>query len=293
MNHSSRPTLAVIAGPTASGKSALALSRALAGNGVIINADASQIYADLQILTARPSAEEMAQAPHRLYGVQDGAKPVSGAQWCAMAQEAIEAAWAAGRLPILVGGTGLYLRLLLEGLAPVPAIDPDIRAAVRALPLAQAYAALEQADPLMAARLHPSDTTRVQRALEVVRATGQSLAHFQQATPQGLGARVDLQAVRLLPDRDTLYARCDARFVAMVAQGALEEVEALAARGLDPQLPIMRALGVAPLMAYLQGEISLDEAIALGQQQTRNYAKRQYTWFRNQFPDWPIAETSA
>lgn len=256
---------------------------------MIINADASQIYADLRILTARPAPQEIAQAPHQLYGVADGAKPVTAAIWCAMAQDAIETAWAQGQLPILVGGTGLYLRLLLHGLAPVPTIDPAIREEVRALPLAEAFSQLQQADPVMAARLNASDTTRVQRALEVVRATGQSLAHFQQATPQGLAGRVELEALRILPDRETLYARCDARFEAMMAEGTLDEVEKLAARQLDPQLPIMRALGVSALIAYLKGDISRDAAIAQAQQQTRNYAKRQYTWFKNQFPDWPVA----
>jgi len=286
---SSRPTLAVIAGPTASGKSAVALARAAEANGVIINADASQIYADLSIITARPGPADMAAAPHRLYGVRDGADPISAAQWCALATTEIEAAWTQGQLPILVGGTGLYLRLLLQGLAPVPAIDPALRAEVRALPVDAAYAALGEEDPLMAARLHPADTTRVHRALEVVRATGHSLAHFQQATPQGLGARVQLDALRILPPRDILYARCDARFAAMIEQGALEEVEKLAQRHLDPQLPIMRALGVQALISYVEGQITRDQAIARAQQETRNYAKRQYTWFKNQFSDWPTA----
>lgn len=288
MNHSSRPTLVVIAGPTASGKSAFALARAIADGGVIINADASQIYADLTIVTARPSAEDMAAAPHRLYGVQDGADPISAAQWCDLASAEIESAWARGAVPILAGGTGLYLRLLLQGMAPVPPVEPAVRAAVRALPVAEAYAALSLEDPLMAARLHASDTSRVHRALEVVRATGQSLAHFQQQTPQGLSARAHIEAMRLLPPREHLYARCDQRFEAMMASGALEEVEKLAARQLDPQLPIMRALGVAPLIAYVRGDISRAQAIAQAQQHTRNYAKRQYTWFKNQCPDWPV-----
>lgn len=282
-----RPPLALIAGPTASGKSALAIAVAKAANGEVINADSAQIYADIDIVAARPSAAEQAQAPHRLYGVRDGADPCSAADWAALARAQIDAAHAAGHLPILVGGTGLYLRTLLEGIAPVPDIDPDIREEIRAADVAENYAALQAADPEGAAKLHPGDTTRIARALEVHRSTGKPLAYWQQHKQGGIGDDVTLAPLILLPPREWLVERCDRRFTQMLDQGAIQEVEALLARKLDPALPVMRAIGVPEIATYLRGETSREEMIEAGQLATRQYAKRQYTWFRNQPPaDW-------
>lgn len=288
-----RPHLALIAGPTASGKSdyALALAQALAREGrpaVIINADSAQLYADLPILSAAPAAEDLAAAPHTLYGAWDGATACSAADWAARARAAVDAAHAAGVVPILVGGTGLYIRTLLYGIAPVPAIDPAVREAVRALPVAAAYAALMTQDPVRAAALHPADTTRIARALEVVRSTGHPLAHWQAKLEGGIGDRVTVDPLILLPDRAWLYERCDRRFQRMMAGGAVEEVQALLARDLPPDMPVMRAIGVAEIAGYLHSQWDLDEAIVRGAQATRNYAKRQYTWFRHQLPEaWP------
>jgi tRNA dimethylallyltransferase len=282
-----RPPVALIAGPTASGKSALALALAEAADGVVVNADASQVYADLAILSARPSAEEMAHAPHRLFGHIDGAEACSAARWAADARAEIDAAHAAGRLPILVGGTGLYIRTLLDGIAPVPEIDAAIRAEVRALPVADAHAALAREDAPAAARLAPADTTRVARALEVVRSTGQPLAAWQGRKEGGIADRITLRPLLLLPPRDWLVARCDARFAMMVEQGALEEVRALLARRLDPALPVMRAIGVREIADWDAGLIDRDTMIERATIATRQYAKRQYTWFSRQPPpDW-------
>ncbi|BEV00865.1 tRNA (adenosine(37)-N6)-dimethylallyltransferase MiaA [Novosphingobium olei] len=288
-----KPRLALIAGPTASGKSDLAVALALAERAegreaVVINADSAQVYADLAVLSARPSEEEMRGVPHRLFGTWDGAHACSAAEWAAAARAEIERAQAHGALPILVGGTGLYIRTLLDGIAPVPEIDPAIRAEVRALTVAEAFDALRREDPDRAATLHPNDTTRIARALEVVRSTGRSLADWQAAREGGIGESVTLHPLILLPERDWLYARCDLRFARMWEGGALGEVEALLARGLDPALPVMRAIGVPEMAAFLRGEITEEEAIRAGQQATRNYAKRQYTWLRHQNPDhWP------
>ena len=282
------PPLALIAGPTASGKSALALALAEASGGVVINADSAQFYRDLPILSAAPSPADRARAEHRLYGVIDGASPCSAAQWADRARAEIDAIHVEGRLPILVGGTGLYLRTLLDGIAPVPSIDPRVRAEVRTAPVADNFAALAELDPGGAARLNPGDTTRVARALEVVRSTGRSLAAWQEERSGGINDRVDLQPLLLLPPRDWLVERCDRRFAAMVAEGAVAEVKALLERKLDPDLPVMRAIGVRELGAFLRGEASSSEAIAAGQLATRRYAKRQYTWFAHQPPqDWP------
>jgi tRNA dimethylallyltransferase len=291
-----KPPLALIAGPTASGKSDLAvrLALALVAQGrpaTVINADSAQVYADLAILSARPSATEMRGLPHRLFGTWDGAQACSAADWATAAQQEIAAAHEIGSVPILVGGTGLYLRTLLDGIAPVPPIDPAVRAEVRALPLEQAYAALEQADLPRAAALGPGDSARIRRALEVVRSTGRRLAEWQRELSGGIEAIVNLHATVLLPDRATLYARCDQRFAAMLAAGALTEVAALHARQLDSALPVMRAIGVPELSAYLDGTATLAEAEARASQATRNYAKRQFTWFRNQPPpDWQRVE---
>ena len=288
--------MALIAGPTASGKSdiALQLAERLAQRGkrgVIVNADSAQIYADLPILSAAPGALDMARAEHRLYGAWDGAQGCSAADWAARAKAEIADIHAAGAVPILVGGTGLYIRTLLDGIAPVPEIAPDIRAQTRALPVAEAHAALTLADPEAAARLHPADTTRIARALEVIRATGKPLSYWQAHMAGGIGAEVALAPLILLPPRDWLYERCDRRFAAMISAGAEAEVAALLARGLDGDLPVMRAIGVAEIAAHLAGHASLEAAIAAGTQATRRYAKRQYTWFRHQaHADWARLE---
>jgi tRNA dimethylallyltransferase len=285
-----RPPLVVIAGPTASGKSALALELAEARHGVVINADSAQVYRDLRVITARPTVDEEARVPHALFGHVDAADAgYSAARWAEEARSAIAAATSAGRLPILVGGTGLYIRTLLEGIAPVPPIDPDVRASVRALPVADAYAALGREDAAAAARFAPADTARIARALEVERTTGRPLAHWQARREGGIADAVDLRPALLLPDRDSLTARIDARLVAMFADGAVEEVEALLARpDLPATAPIRRAIGVPPIAAMLAGQLSRDEALAQAQLDTRRYAKRQYTWFRHQPPpDWP------
>jgi tRNA dimethylallyltransferase len=276
---SSRPPLVVIAGPTASGKTALALDMAAARRGTIINADASQVYADLAILSARPGAEETSRAPHRLFGTIDGVQSCSAARWAALARAAVEEAWAEGRVPLLVGGTGLYLKTLLDGIADVPAIPAALREQVRALDGPALRTALEAEDPAMAARLHPHDRQRTARALEVRRATGRSLADWQQAATGGLRNEVRLEVHLRLPPREALYAACDARFDAMIASGALAEVARLAARRLSPALPVMKALGVPPLLAHLEGKLPLADAVAIAKLETRRYAKRQLTWF--------------
>lgn len=285
--------MALIAGPTASGKSALAvmLAKSLCGTGrgaVVINADASQVYADLRILSARPTDEEMEGVPHRLFGHIDAAEAHNAVRWADEARGVIADAHAAGQVPILVGGTGLHMRTLLHGIAPVPEIDPGIREAVRALPVADAHAALAAADPDAAARLNLADTTRVARALEVVRSTGRTLTDWQRAIEGGIADRIALAPLVLLPPRDWLRDRCDARLVQMFDHGAVEEAEALLARGLDPDLPAMRAIGIPQIAGHLRGDITRAEALELTQAATRQYAKRQYTWFRNQPPaDWP------
>lgn len=288
MNTGDLPELALIAGPTASGKSALALALAERRGGTIVNADSAQVYKDLRIVSARPSQEDERRAPHRLYGYRDGAAPCSAADWACDAKAAIAEAHGAGRVPILCGGTGLYLRTLLDGIAPVPDIDPDVRAAVRALPVAESHALLAREDPEAAARLRTSDTSRVARALEVIRATGRPLAAWQAERVGGIGGTVRLRPLLLLPARDWLYARCDARFDAMMSDEGLAEVSSLLARNLPPSLPVMRAIGVRDIAAFLRGEATRQEALAAGRQATRRYAKRQYTWFAHQPPpDWP------
>jgi len=285
---SSKPPLAVIAGSTASGKSGLALALAEQTGGVIVNADSAQIYSDLRVLSAAPTADELRSVDHRLYGVQDGALPCSAAEWAQMARREIEKIHRDGPIPILVGGTGLYLRTLLEGIAPVPAIDPEVRERVRNVPVDENRSKLAALDPESAARLKPADTARINRALEVILSSGRTLGEWQKDREGGIGEEVELRPIILLPPRKWLYARCDERFARMIDAGAVSEVEALMARKLNPNLPVMRAIGVREISAYLQGEISLDEAIAAGCQATRRYAKRQYTWFAHQPPaGWP------
>ena len=288
--------MALIAGPTASGKSDLAVELALelarhGSRGVVINADSAQVYRDLRILSARPSEAEMHGVEHRLFGAWDGADPCSAADWADAAKREIENAHLAGAVPILVGGTGLYIRTLLDGIAPVPPIEPAVREAVRALPTAHAYAALTVEDPDRAATLNPGDTTRIARALEVIRATGKPLAHWQAQRVGGIGDAVELFPVVLLPGREALYRRCDRRFAHMLESGGIEEVEALLARALPPLSPVMRAIGVPEIAAFLRQDLTLDEAMERARAATRQYAKRQYTWFRRQPPpDWPRIE---
>ncbi len=263
------PPVALIAGPTASGKSALALALAEASSAAIVNADSAQLYRDLPILSAAPSPADQARAEHRLYGVRDGADPCSAADWAELARREIDALHGEDRLPILVGGTGLYLRTLLDGIAPVPAIDPDIRRAVRGNRVAENLTALTPLDPRAAARLNPGDTARIARALEVVRSTGRTLGEWQTETNGGIGDRISLRPLILLPPRDWLVERCDRRFAAMVDDGAVEEVAALLERQLDPDLPVMRAIGVRELGAFARGEMTREQAIAAGQIATR------------------------
>ena len=240
------------------------------------------------MLSAAPSADECARAEHRLYGYLDGSVASSAADWAARARDEIADVHRHGKLPILVGGTGLYIRTLVDGIAPVPAIDPEVRREVRECTVEQNRDRLVQLDPEAAQRLGPADTTRIARALEVVLSTGRPLSHWQQQREGGIGETVDLKPIVLLPPRVWLYDRCDRRFAAMIEQGAVKEVEALLARRLDLSLPVMRAIGVKEVAAYLGGALSLADAIAAGQQATRRYAKRQYTWLGRQPPaEWP------
>jgi tRNA dimethylallyltransferase len=281
---SSLPPLALIAGPTASGKSALALALAEATGGIVINADASQVYAGLRVLSAAPTAEDEERAQHRLFGVVDPAIAWSAADWAAAARAAIAAAHSAGRLPILVGGTGLYLTTLIDGIAPVPAIDPAVRAEVRSRSASENYTLLSREDPAAAAALSPGDSARIARALEVLRATGKTIASWRAERAGGIGATVRLAATLLVPPRAPLYQRCADRFAAMLAGGAVEEVDALVARGLDPALPAMRTIGVREIGAWRDGRARREDAIAAAVTATRRYAKRQYTWFNHQPP---------
>lgn len=287
-----KPRAVLVAGPTASGKSALALAIARAAGGVVINADSMQVYAEMRVVTARPDDADEAAAPHRLYGHIAASEPYSVARWLGEVATEIEEAKAAGHLPIIVGGTGLYFKTLTEGLSPIPSIPPDIRARWRQAgneaPAGELHALLAARDPETAARLRPSDTQRIVRALEVFDATGQPLAHWQRVP--GVPVLPERDAVRLVAevDRDELYARADARFARMVELGALDEVRQLMSLGLDPNLPAMRALGVAPLARHLSGECDLATAIGDAQRDTRNYVKRQTTWLRRYMISWTI-----
>jgi tRNA dimethylallyltransferase len=281
----------LIAGPTASGKSALALALAECTDGVVINADSMQVYRDLRVITARPTEPEEARAPHRLYGHVDAADSYSAGRWLADVQAALKEAHATDRLPIVVGGTGLYFKLLTEGLAEMPTVSPDIRAALRTRLAshgsATLHAELQQRDPLSAERIRPGDGSRVLRALEVIEATGRSLTEWQQGNMPPVLDRAQAVTLFLNPERDELRRRIDARFDAMLDAGAVEEACALANRRLDPLLPSMKAHGVPWLIRHLRGEIGLDEAAAQAKADTKRYTKRQFTWFRNQLPDWP------
>jgi tRNA dimethylallyltransferase len=279
----------LIAGPTASGKSALALTLAEATGGVIVNADSMQVYRDLRVLTARPTRGEEAVVPHRLYGHVDAAVNFSAGAWVADAAKVLaEARWQ-NRLPIFVGGSGLYFKALTRGLSAVPPIPPDVREDVRAR-LARdgveaLHATLTQRDPASAERLKPRDRIRIARALEVVEATGRSLTEWHREGLPPLLPPGAFTAVFLSPERDELYARIDARFDAMLKAGALDEVAALASRKLDPLLPAMKAHGVPALIRHVDGELTLEQAAVIGRADTRHYAKRQFTWFRHQLPE--------
>jgi tRNA dimethylallyltransferase len=283
----------LIAGPTASGKSALALRLAERLDGVVINADSMQVYRDLRIITARPSPAEEAAAPHRLYGHVDAAENYSVGRWCRDVGVVLEECAQTSRVPILVGGTGLYFKALLTGLAAVPPIPATVRDDVRGRlardGVAPLYAELIERDPLTARRLMPLDRSRISRALEVVLATGRSLTDWHREGQPPLVDTAKAAKVFITCERTELVRRIEARFAAMLATGALDEVRALAARGLDPLLPAMKAHGVPWLIRHLNGEITLEEAADGGVMDTRRYAKRQVTWFRNQMKDWPWA----
>lgn len=285
--HSSKAVL--IAGPTASGKSALALELALAAGGVVINADSMQVYRDLRIITARPTAADEALVPHRLYGHVDAAVNFSAGAWVSDAAKALDEARAQGRLPIFIGGTGLYFKALTAGLSVVPPIPAEVRDDVRARlernGVEALHAELARRDPAAAERLNLRDRTRIARALEVIEATGRSLLDWHREGQPPLLPKDSFRAVFLAPERDELYARIDARFDAMLGAGALREVERLAARHLDPLLPAMKAHGVPALIRHLRGELGLEEAASIGRADTRHYAKRQFTWFRHQLPE--------
>ena len=280
-----RAPLIVIGGPTASGKSALAVALAERLGGVVINADSMQLYGALSILTARPGADALARAPHRLFGIAEPDDIWSAGRWRRRAAEEIETARAAGKLPIAVGGTGLYLQALTEGLADIPATDPAIRKRLRDMLAERGSEAmhdlLSERDPEGAAAIRPSDPQRILRALEVLEATGEPLHvwHGRQARPPEEGWAV--LRILLMPDRDAVYAACDTRFDGMIANGALDEARAVGTMGLDPELPMMKAVGLAPLLAHWRGELELSDAVAVAKRDTRRFARRQMTWFRN------------
>src|SRR5215470_960452 len=281
----------LIAGPTASGKSALAVAVAESIGGIVVNTDSMQVYRDLRVITARPTAAEMARVPHLLYGHVDAAENYSVGRFLGDAGVALAATRAQDRIPIFTGGSGLYFKALTAGLAAIPPVPPEIRAAVRArleaCGPAALHAELSRRDPTAAAGLRPADRTRIARALEVVEATGRSITDWRHTGMPPLLDAARVGKIFLAPDRDALYRRIDARFDAMLSAGALDEVRALAARGLDPLLPAMKAHGVPWLVRHLAGGISLADAAAEAKKDTRHYAKRQFTWFRHQLADWP------
>jgi tRNA dimethylallyltransferase len=280
-----RPVL-VVAGPTASGKSALALAAALAFDGTVINADSMQVYRELSILTARPSAEAEAQTPHRLFGFLSATERCSVGRWLKLATAEIETAWAAGRLPIVVGGSGLYLKALLEGLSPVPTVPEAIREEARALHDRLGGEgmrdALAELDPVSAAKLPAADRQRLIRAYEVARATGKALSTWQAENRPTPLLEARFATLGLLPPREALYDAIDVRLKRMIDRGALAEVAAIQAMTLESSLPAARALGVRELARHLAGEVPLEEALRQAQQASRRYAKRQLTWLRHQ-----------
>jgi tRNA dimethylallyltransferase len=288
-SHHENSEALLIAGPTASGKSALALELAQKAGAVVINADSMQVYRDLRIVTARPTPQEEARVPHRLYGHVDSATNFSVGAWVADAGTILAEARGQNRLAVFVGGTGLYFKALTRGLSAVPPIATEIREAVRARlerdGVEALHAELARRDPASAERLKPRDRTRIARALEVVEATGRSLTDWHREGLPPLLPQGQFRALFLEPERDQLYARIDARFDAMLKAGALEEVADLAARKLDPLLPAMKAHGVPALIRHVEGEITLEQAAGIGRADTRHYAKRQFTWFRHQLPE--------
>ena len=279
----------VVGGPTASGKSSLAMDIAMEFNGVVVNADSMQVYDELRILTARPTTEDERRIEHRLYGVMAPSHSCSVGRWRDLAVREVANVHESGRLPVVVGGTGMYIRALMQGLAAIPAVPPSIRKEVQDLYRKQggeaALTDLAKVDPETAARLAPGDQQRVVRALEVYRATDRSLSDWLAAGNQGALAHAVFQAITLQPPRDTLYSHIDARFRQMLDDGALDEVKHIRSLDLNPELPAMKAVGLRELGRYLDGATPLDEAIAAAQQASRNYAKRQLTWFRNQIPE--------
>jgi tRNA dimethylallyltransferase len=279
----------LIAGPTASGKSALALALAEATGGVVINTDSMQVYRDLRIITARPTPEEEARAPHRLYGYCDAAVNCSAGTWVADATTVLNEARTEGRLPIFIGGSGLYFKALTRGLSAVPPVPEEVREAVRHRlerdGVEALHGELSRRDPASAEKLKPRDRSRIARALEVIEGTGRSLQEWHHDGLPPLLPAEQTVSVFLAPDRDELYARIDKRFSTMIDMGALDEVAALAARKLDPLLPAMKAHGVPALIRSLAGDLPLDEAAEIGRADTRHYAKRQFTWFRHQLPE--------
>lgn len=283
----------LIAGPTASGKSALALSLAERLGGEILNADSMQLYREMRVLTARPSEAEEARVPHHLYGVIPASEPLSAGLWAVRAAGAMREIAARGRIPIVVGGTGLYFRALTEGLSPIPQIPAAIREAVRsevAEAGPHAHVLLAGVDPALAEAVSPADRQRIARGIEVFRATGRPLSAWQQEPPEPL-VTGNFAKIVLAPERQWLRERIDRRFDLMLAEGALEEARAMAAlmkgeKGLAPSLPAMKALGLRPLIRHLAGEISLEEAAEEGKRESRAYAKRQETWFRTQMISW-------
>lgn len=289
------PDAVLIAGPTASGKSALALKLARDYGGAVINADAMQVYRELRVLSARPSAADETLAPHYLYGFASAFEPFSVGRWLEAAQAALAEVRAQGLLPIFAGGTGLYFAALLNGLSPIPEIHASIRVEARQklaeLGNERFHIELSARDPVMGARLNPGDSQRLVRAWEVIEATGQSLAEWQ-ALKGEPALKGDLARFVLKPNRVWLVARIARRLRAMIDEGALDEVRVLRDGGIGDDLPAARALGVPQLMAHLDGRLSLDQAVEQAIVETRQYAKRQMTWFRHQMPDWSVVERS-
>lgn len=295
MGNTRLKTAILIAGPTASGKSAVAMDVAERLNGVVINADAMQVYTELDVLTSRPSRADEARVPHKLFGCAPADDAWSAGRWLAAAGAEITEAWRSDRVPVIAGGTGLYFKVLVEGLSPIPDVPVDVRDHWRARLRREGPGALHAELARMAAddaaRIEPADGQRIVRALEVLQATGKPLSdHFAAARQASVLAGADVRRVALMPPREELYRSCDARFHAMLDSGAVGEVERLLALGLAPDLPAMKAIGVAALAGHIAGELLLKNATDLAQKQTRNYAKRQMTWIRNQMADWPKAE---
>jgi len=295
MNSSRNKTAVLIAGPTASGKSAVAIKVARELDGVIINADAMQLYDGLRVLTSRPTEAEERASPHRLYGAVPPGDVWSAGRWLAAARQEIEAAWAQGKVPVVTGGTGLYFKALEEGLSHVPPVPQDIRdrwrERLRAEGAPALHAELARLAPEDAARLEPGDSQRIVRCLEVIETTGKPLsAYFRAAKEASVLKGVDVRRVAIVPPRDELYAVIDARFEGMMAVGAVKEVEALLALKLPEDVPVRKAIGVKPLADMLAGELTIVQAVELAKRQSRNYAKRQMTWIRNQMADWPVAK---